>query len=60
MNRLGHLLRNFIRKVYVKDIVPNIDKPNKLAKIPKKYLSTMKQTYWDNFVTYTQSDKFKV
>ncbi|MFS7966892.1 hypothetical protein Hanom_Chr09g00779301 [Helianthus anomalus] len=59
MVRLGHLLRNFRRKVYAGYIVPNLGKPKKLAQIPKWYRSMVEQTDWDKFVTYTQSKKFK-
>ncbi|KAI3755129.1 hypothetical protein L1987_54924 [Smallanthus sonchifolius] len=59
MNQLGHLLRNFRRKVYARYIVPNLGKPKKLEKIPKQYHSMVEQTDWDKFITYTQSDKFK-
>ncbi|KAJ0476881.1 putative transposase, Ptta/En/Spm, plant [Helianthus annuus] len=59
MTRLGDLLRNFRRKVYAGYIVPNLGKPKKLARIPKRYRSMVEQTDWDKFVTYTQSDEFK-
>ncbi|KAM0043265.1 hypothetical protein Hdeb2414_s0010g00339221 [Helianthus debilis subsp. tardiflorus] len=59
INQLGNLLRNFRGKVYARHIVPNLDKPNKLAKIPKQYRFMVEQTDWDNFVAYIQSDKFK-
>ncbi|MFS7961509.1 hypothetical protein Hanom_Chr08g00715931 [Helianthus anomalus] len=59
MNQLGNLLRNFRGKVYAGHIVLNLGKPNKLAKIPKQYRFMVEQTDWDNFVAYTQSDKFK-
>ncbi|MFS7984141.1 hypothetical protein Hanom_Chr11g00983041 [Helianthus anomalus] len=60
MTRIGDLLRNFRRKVYAGYIVPNLGKPKKLARIPKRYRSMVEQTDWDKFVTYTQSDKCKV
>ncbi|KAM0058078.1 putative transposase, Ptta/En/Spm, plant [Helianthus debilis subsp. tardiflorus] len=59
MVRLGHMLRNFRRKVYAGYIVPNLSKPKKLAQIPRRYRSMVEQTDWDKFVTYTQSKKFK-
>ncbi|KAJ0837612.1 hypothetical protein HanRHA438_Chr16g0780091 [Helianthus annuus] len=56
MNRLGHLISNFRRKVYAGYIVPNLGKPATLAKIPKQYRTMVEQTNWNNFVTYTQLD----
>jgi hypothetical protein len=60
MLKLGHLLRNFRRKVYMGYIVPNLGKPSKLARIPKQYRTFVDQADWDKFVTYTQSEEFKV
>lgn len=60
MNRLGQLLRNFRRKVFVGYILPNQGNPKKLEKIPRTYRTMVEQTDWDNFVAYTQSDEFKV
>ncbi|KAK9073340.1 hypothetical protein SSX86_007664 [Deinandra increscens subsp. villosa] len=60
MNRLGMLLRSFRNKLYEKDILPNLGKPNKLAKIPRRYRTIIRnQEHWDNFVAYTQSDQYK-
>ncbi|KAK9073575.1 hypothetical protein SSX86_007899 [Deinandra increscens subsp. villosa] len=61
MNRMGMLLRSFRNKLYEYDIRPNLGKPKKLAKIPKRYRTIiLNQQDWDNFVDYTQSDEYKV
>lgn len=55
------LLRNFRRKVYSKYIKPNLGNHRKLAIIPRRYQTIMKdQDVWDKFVAHTQSDKFTV
>ena len=61
MTRLGALLRNFRRKLYAKYIEPNLKNPSKLAVIPKRYRTIiLNQEHWNAFVTYTQSQNFKV
>ncbi|KAK9065078.1 hypothetical protein SSX86_016461 [Deinandra increscens subsp. villosa] len=60
MNHLGMLLRSFRNKLYEKYILPNLGKPKKLAKIPRRYRTILRnQQDWDNFVAYTQSDQYK-
>ncbi|KAL4579826.1 hypothetical protein LXL04_015993 [Taraxacum kok-saghyz] len=50
LQRMGMLLRNFRRKVYAKYIKPNLGNPRKLARIPKRYRTLIKeQDAWDNF-----------
>ena len=60
MNRLGHLLRDFRKKMYARYIMPNIGKPLKLKAIPKGHKTLMRQEDSDLFVEYTQSEKFQV
>lgn len=60
MTRLGGLLRNFRRKMYATFIQPNLNKPAKLAKVPRQYRTLVEQADWDRFVAHTQTDKFKV
>lgn len=60
MTRLGHLLRDFRRKLYARYIMPNIGKPTKLKTVPKGHKTVMRQEDWDRFVEYTQSEKFQV
>jgi hypothetical protein len=60
MTRLGGLLRNFRRKMYAGFIQPNLNKPAKLAKVPRQYRTLVEQADWDRFVAHTQTDKFKV
>ncbi|KAL6536647.1 hypothetical protein OROMI_026228 [Orobanche minor] len=60
MNRLGILLRSFRKRLYADHIFPNLGKPTKLAKIPRRYRTILlSQEHWDNFVTHTQTAKFK-
>ncbi|KAL4566665.1 hypothetical protein LXL04_030785 [Taraxacum kok-saghyz] len=59
MNKLGSLLRNFRRKIYERDIEPNLNNPTKLSKITKRFRTIIQdQTHWDKFVTYTQTNEF--
>ena len=60
MTRLGGLLRNFRRKLYAGFIQPNLNKPEKLAKVPRQYRTMVEQADWDRFVAHTRSEKFKV
>ncbi|KAL6584240.1 hypothetical protein OROMI_003529 [Orobanche minor] len=60
MNRLGILLRSFRKRLYADYLFPNLGKPNKLAKIPRRYRTILlSQEHWDKFITHTQSAKFK-
>ncbi|KAL6536901.1 hypothetical protein OROHE_012485 [Orobanche hederae] len=60
MNRLGILLRSFRKRLYADHIFPNLGKPTKLAKIPRRYRTILlSKEHWDKFVTHTQSAKFK-
>ncbi|CAI9274638.1 unnamed protein product [Lactuca saligna] len=59
MNRLGILLRNFIRKLYADYIKPHLGNPKKLEKIPLRYRALIiEKDDWNKFVTYTQSQEF--
>ena len=60
MTRLGGLLQNFRRKMYAGFVQPNLNKPAKLAQVPRQYRTPVEQADWDKFVAYTQTDKFKV
>ncbi|KAL6536654.1 hypothetical protein OROMI_026235 [Orobanche minor] len=60
MNQLGILLQSFRKRLYADHIFPNLGKPTKLAKIPRRYRTILlSQEHWDKFVTHTQSAKFK-
>jgi hypothetical protein len=50
MNRLGQLLRNFIRKLAQNYILPNQNTPSKLNEVPAKYSAIIKAEDWINFV----------
>ncbi|GKD13407.1 hypothetical protein Tco_1197814, partial [Tanacetum coccineum] len=59
MHRLGKLLRNFIMKLRVKYILPNLNTPSKLNELPAKYSEIAKAEEWVKFVNYTTTDPYK-
>nr|GEW96873.1 hypothetical protein [Tanacetum cinerariifolium] len=60
MNRLGQLLRNFIRKLRQTYILPNQNTLSKLNEVPLKYSAIVKAKKWVNFVKYTTTEEYKV
>ncbi|GJT45820.1 hypothetical protein Tco_0954535 [Tanacetum coccineum] len=59
MHRLGKLLRNFRMKLREKYILPNLNTPSKLNKLPAQYSATVKAEEWVEFVNYTTTDAYK-
>nr|GEY95338.1 hypothetical protein [Tanacetum cinerariifolium] len=60
MNRLGQLLRNFIRKLRQTHILPNQNTLSKLNEVPAKYSAILKAKEWVNFVKYTTTEEYQV
>lgn len=60
LSHFGEHLRNFRRKLYVNFVLPNLNKPNILKKVPRKYRMVVKQEDWDKFITFRESDECKV
>ncbi|GKA21803.1 transposase, Ptta/En/Spm, transposase, Tnp1/En/Spm-like protein, partial [Tanacetum coccineum] len=60
MNRLGQLLRNFIRKLRQTYILPNQNTLSKLNEVPAKYSAILQAKEWVNFVKYTATEEYKV
>nr|GEU97524.1 hypothetical protein [Tanacetum cinerariifolium] len=60
MNRLGQLLRNFIRKLRQTYILPNQNTLSKLNEVSAKYSAILQAEEWVNFVKYTATDEYKV
>nr|GEU34715.1 retrotransposon protein, putative, Ty3-gypsy subclass [Tanacetum cinerariifolium] len=60
MNRLGQLLRNFIRKLRQTYILANQNTLSKLNEVPTKYIAILKAKEWVNFIKYTATEEYKV
>nr|GEY40838.1 hypothetical protein [Tanacetum cinerariifolium] len=59
MHRLGQLLRNFIMKLREKHILPNLNTPSKLNRLPTKYSAIVKAKELVEFVNYMTTNAYK-
>ncbi|GJY91463.1 reverse transcriptase domain-containing protein [Tanacetum coccineum] len=59
MNRLGHLLRNFRRKLRQTYILSNQNTLSILNGVPGMYSAILKAEEWVNFVKYTTTKEYK-